>query len=243
VGLWHSVQRQVTADLLAELPFFQGHIFNSRMPTLRRDLLPCARIYTGADQRASISQMNSTSGYLGVATLTVQVTVEAAADPAASDLLDLYCEAVEIKLLQSQAWLCNISLVTAIDTIFETDVQGEMRTTTANINFLLKYAPAAANGEDPVTGVPVITDTNGEPLGDLESVLLMIDVIDPAADPNTTGHPTEPPDGYPGGYPGPDGRIEVAVSIPIPPVAPEPNPPTPRPDPPGGSGITTRRVQ
>ena len=217
MGLWHSTLRQITADLLVELPFFKGNVFNSRMPVIRRDLLPCVRIYTAGDQRASISQMNSTSGYIGQSLLTVQVTVEAAADPAASDLLDLYCEAVEIKLLQSQDWLCNISLINSIDTLFETDVQGEMRTTTASITFALKYQDLAG-----VTGVPV------SPLPDLESVLMMIDVIDPAADPNTTGHPTTPPDGYPGGYPGPDGRIEVKALIPIPvepPPAPDPSPP------------------
>jgi hypothetical protein len=149
--------------------------------------------------------MNSTSGYLGLGLLTVQITVEAAADPAASDLLDLYCEAVEIKLMQSQAWLCNVSLIPSIDTLFESDVQGEMRTTTASITFTMKYLPAG------ITGIPVITDSNGDPLGDLESVMLRIDAIDPAADPNTAGHPTDPPDGYPGGYPGPDGRIEMSA--------------------------------
>jgi hypothetical protein len=232
MGLWHSAQRQVTADLLVELPFFKGNVFNSRMPVIRRDLLPCVRIYTAADQRASVSQMNSTSGYIGQSLLTVQVTVEAAADPAASDLLDLYCEAVEIKLLQSQAWLCNISLITSIDTLYETDVQGEMRTTTASITFALKYLDPAG-----ITGVPVT------PLDELANVLLLIDAIDPAADPNTTGHPTTPPDGYPGGYPGPDGRIEVKALIPIPLEPPEPQPPREPPTPPGGSPITTRRVQ
>lgn len=207
MGLWHSAQRQITVDLLAELAFFNGNVFNSRMPVIRRDLLPCVRVYTASDQRATISQMNSTSGYLGLGLLTVQITVEAAADPAASDLLDLYCEAVEIKLMQSQAWLCNVSLIPSIDTLFESDVQGEMRTTTASITFTMKYMPAD------ITGIPVTTDTNGLPLGELESVLLMIDAIDPAADPNTTGHPTEPPDGYPGGYPGPDGRIEVTALV------------------------------
>jgi hypothetical protein len=43
-----------------------------------------------------------------------------------------------------------------------------------------------------------------------------VDVIDPAADPNTTGHPTVPPNGYPGGYPGPDGRIEMTLDLPRP---------------------------
>lgn len=238
MGLWHSSLRQVTADLLAELPFFAGNVFNSRMPVIRRDLLPCARIYTASDQRASISSMNSTSGYLGLSLLTIQVTVEAAADPAASDLLDLYCEAVEIKLLQSQAWLCFSSLVNSIDTIFETDVQGEMRTTTASMTFALKYQDTSG-----VTGVPVITDTEGVPLEDLERILMMIDVIDPAADPNTTGHPTEPPDGYPGGYPGPDGRIEMGFVIELPLEPVQPQPPPQHPTPPGGSGITTRRVQ
>jgi hypothetical protein len=243
VGLWHSGIRQVTTNLLAELDFFQGHVFNSRLPVIRRDLLPCVRIYTSNDQRASISQMNSTSGYLGMSLLTVQITVEAAADPAASDLLDLYCEAVEIKLLQSQEWLCFISLIPSVDTLFETDVQGEMRTITASITFALKYLPVTGSSLDSgITGVPVITDTEGQPLGELESILLMIDAIDPAADPNTTGHPTEPPDGYPGGYPGPDGRIEVKAFIPLPvePVQPEP---PPEHHPPAGSGITTRRVQ
>jgi hypothetical protein len=50
----------------------------------------------------------------------------------------------------------------------------------------------------------------------LEVVGILVDMIDPAADPNTTGHPTTPPDGYPGGYPGPDGRIELELVVPGP---------------------------
>jgi hypothetical protein len=237
VGIWHSALRQVTTDLLAELPFFAGNVFNSRLPALRRELLPCARIYTATDQRASVSQMNSTSGFNGQSQLVIQVTVEASADPAVSELLDLYCEAVELKLLQSQAWLCNIALIPSIDTLFETDVQGEMRTVTASITFTLKYLDLPG-----YLGVEVINDTEGQPIPDLERVLLRIDVIDPAADPNTTGHPTDPPDGYEGGYPGPDGRIETGLLIDLP-LEPTPPAPPPAAAPPGGSGITTRRVQ
>jgi hypothetical protein len=50
----------------------------------------------------------------------------------------------------------------------------------------------------------------------LEVVGFGVDMIDPAADPNTEGHPTTPPDGYPGGYPGPDGRIELEFVVPRP---------------------------
>jgi hypothetical protein len=51
-------------------------------------------------------------------------------------------------------------------------------------------------------------------------VRLHVDVIDPAADPNT-GEPGTPPNvegGYPGGYPGPDGRVEAEFEV----VNPEP---------------------
>ena len=92
----------------------------------------------------------------------------------------------------------------------------------ASITFAMKYQDVSG-----ITGVPVATDTNGQPLGTLEQVLLMIDAIDPAADPNTTGHPVDPPDGYPGGYPGPDGRIEIGAMIELP---EEPTPPTPPPE-------------
>jgi hypothetical protein len=233
VGLWHSAQRQVTTNLLMELPFFEGNVFNSRIPVLRRDLLPCARIYTTLDQRTPETALNVVSPHNGLATLTVQVTVEAAADPACSDLLDLYVEAVEIKLLGSQAWLCNIAGIQSVDTVYELDALGEMRTANANVTFGLRYWEPARD---------VVTDLDGALLPTLERVLLQIDMIDPAADPNTTGHPTAPPDGYPGGYPGPDGRIELSAAITLPEVPPPRTPGQPQP-PPGGSPITTRRVQ
>lgn len=201
MGQYHSALRQETADILAELPFFNGNVFNSRIPALRRDLLPCVRIYTSADQRDPISTLNGTTGYTGHCTLVVQVTAEAAADPAASDLVDLYVEACEVALMQRQSWQCFFELIERIETLYELDVQGETRVVTASLTFVGRYTD---NG---VTGIPV------EPLPDLLRVGLLVDVIDPAADPNTTGHPTLPPDGYPGGYPGPDGRIEVGALI------------------------------
>jgi hypothetical protein len=68
-----------------------------------------------------------------------------------------------------------------------------------------------------ITGLVTYTDID-EPdiLDELQLVRTGVDVIDPAADPNTTGHPTDPPAGYPGGYPGPDGRIEVQFDVPGP---------------------------
>ncbi|QQR69113.1 MAG: hypothetical protein IPI58_09900 [Alphaproteobacteria bacterium] len=55
-------------------------------------------------------------------------------------------------------------------------------------------------------------------LGDLEEVRIKMDMIDPAADPNTP--PVTDPElgGYHGGYPGPDGRIEHETRIPLPPA-------------------------
>jgi hypothetical protein len=68
-----------------------------------------------------------------------------------------------------------------------------------------------------VTALVNYTDIDEPEIADrLEDVGIAVDVIDPAADPNTTGHPTEPPPHYPGGYPGPDGRIEVEFNVPGP---------------------------
>jgi hypothetical protein len=201
VGLYLANLRTVATEVLAALSFFNGNVFNSRMPALRRDLLPAARIYTLRDNRVSRSTMNNVSGYIGNADLIIQVVSEANADPAASDLLDLYCEAVELALLSSVDFMCNAELIPSIETVYESNVEGEVRTATATITMTIRYS------EYGVTGVPTSIPDQ------LKTVLLMIDAIDPAADPNTTGHPTDPPDGYPGGYPGPDGRIEIGAAI------------------------------
>lgn len=125
--------------------------------------------------------------------------------------LDLLCEQVMNALLPVPSWV-NLSegverweRRTVLGPVGETDRRTAAATITITLNDSCIYEP-------------VITDQ-------LDTIVVGIDVIDPAADPNTTGHPTEPPPHYPGGYPGPDGRIEVDFTIP-PPGSPPLWPPT-----------------
>lgn len=185
--------RQETVERLADLlPLFK-HVYDSRLPQLKREMLPALRVYTTTHNM--VGRSISIPDFQTTAHLLVQVVCEDITDAKIAERVDRYCEIVKARLMCDGKWLQLFERILSIDTEVERNVEGEWRLTLATLDFALQYSDALE---------PDIRDW-------LESVHLKVDVIDPAADPNT-GPPGTPPNvegGYPGGFPGPDGRIEV----------------------------------
>ena len=206
--------RQETVSRLATIPGVFRGVYDSRLPQIKRELLPAIRVYTASSSEGlsiSIPEFRSR------ASLVIQIICEDVTDPALAERVDRYCDIIKGRLLSDGAWLQIFERVLSIETEVDRTVEGEWRLTTATLSFTLQYTEVWE---------PYIPDW-------LESVHIKVDVIDPAADPNT-GEPGTPPNvegGYPGGYPGPDGRIEIDTRIfnPEPPEGWTP-PPTPSPD-------------
>jgi hypothetical protein len=188
--------RKETVARLAELPAFP-RVYDSRLPQLKRELLPAIRVYTNTAsyQGRSISIPD----FLTTAHVIVQIVCEDMTDAAIAERMDVYCELVKNRLLCDGTWLQLFERVLTLDAEIDRNVEGEWRLTTATLDFGFQYSCSYE---------PVVPDW-------LLSVGIKVDMIDPAADPNT-GPPGTPPNvngGYEGGYPGPDGRIEAEVVI------------------------------
>ena len=193
--------RQETASRLRTLPGVFKGVYDSRLPQMKRELLPAVRVYTAA---ASQGLSISIPEFRTTASLVVQIVCEDSTDPALAERIDRYCDIVKGRLLSDADWLQIFERVLNIETEFDRQIEGEWRLTTATITFGIQYTEAWE---------PYVPDW-------LETVRTNIDVIDPAADPNTgePGTPPNVPGGYPGGYPGPDGRVEAEFIV----VNPEP---------------------
>lgn len=208
-----QLRQETVARLNTLTPVFRG-VYDSRLPQLRRELLPAVRVYTASTSQGlsiSIPEFRST------AALVIQIVCEDFTDPALAERIDRYCDLIKGRLLSDASWLTIFERVLSIETELDRSVEGEWRLTTATLTFGIQYTEVWE---------PYIPDW-------LESVKLTVDMIDPAADPNT-GPPGTPPNvdgGYPGGYPGPDGRVEVDALFlnPLPPEGWTP-PPAPPPD-------------
>ncbi len=125
--------RQETVERLAEVPAFR-HVFNSRQPQLRRDLLPALRVYTSTTAQGlsiSIPEFRAT------AQLVVQVVADDITDARSAETVDSLCEAVKTRLLCDPSWLVLFERVLSIDTEIERNVEGESRTTVATMTFAL----------------------------------------------------------------------------------------------------------
>jgi hypothetical protein len=195
--------RQETVRRLAELAAFP-RVYDSRLPQLKRELLPAIRVYT--NNANHVGRSISIPDFLTTAVLTVQIVCEDITDATIAERMDIYVELVKNRLLCDGEWLQLFEKVTGLAVDLDRNVEGEWRLTTATMEFALEYSCSYE---------PVVPDW-------LVTVGMKVDVIDPAADPNT-GPPGTPPNvdgGYPGGYPGPDGRIEVEATfvnpIPVP---------------------------
>jgi hypothetical protein len=157
--------RQGTVDRLASVPVFR-QVFDSRLPQLRRDMLPALRVYTTA--AAAQGRSLNIPDFLTTTTLIVQLVAEDITDARSAEIVDTLCEAVKTRLLCDPSWLVLFERVSAIDTEIERNVEGESRTTIATITFSLQVSEYYE---------PVIPDR-------LEKIRIDIDVIRPAADPN-----------------------------------------------------------
>jgi hypothetical protein len=198
------------------------------VPWRRERPLPAIGVYTFAERGVPLGGLGN-MGPIQLrqsCELTIEALVEVVTDPAldaearlrldTAVPLDQLC--AQISVLLSQAFVMDPAWLAAIEGLERWerryDVprvdEADRRTIAATLTATLNYTCIAE---------PVITDK-------FLTAWFDVDVIDPAADPNVTGHPTEPPAGYPGGYPGPDGRIEVEFHVP-PPGAPPLWPPDP----------------
>jgi hypothetical protein len=192
-----TMLRQETVKRLAELTTVFPRVYDSRLPQLKRELLPAIRVYTNS--AAHLGRSISIPDFRTTAHLIVQIICEDITDAAIAERIDVYCEVVKNKLLCDGKWLQLFERCETLDLEIDRNVEGEWRLTTATLDFGVTYSCSYE---------PVVPDW-------LLTVGLKVDVIDPAADPNT-GPPGTPPNvdgGYPGGYPGPDGRIEVEANF------------------------------
>jgi hypothetical protein len=128
--------------------------------------------------------------------------------------VDALCEEIEAVLLDTPDWyLAAPDPVTGHrDILFETATRWPTRIELGRVEDTDRRTAAAT-----ITAPVVFTCIHEPAIPDrYERMHVDVDMIDPGADPNTTGHPTTPPNGYPGGYPGPDGRIELTLDLPRP---------------------------
>jgi hypothetical protein len=185
------------------------------MPWRRDRPLPAIGVYTLTERGAPMGMGNMTAIQLRQSLdLTIEALVEVVTDETldadarqridTATPLDELCAQISVALAQSfltdRAW--KIEGLERFDRRYDLARvdESDRRTAGATLTATLNYTCIAE---------PLITDN-------LLGLWFNVDVIDPAADPNTTGHPTTPPDGYPGGYPGPDGRVEVHFVVPGP---------------------------
>jgi len=209
--LQRQVVRERTVAQLKGRTAAGDRVYPSRvLPFRRENPLPAISVYTNTEWGTPLGNMSAFQFQE-----SLQLTVEAVVElPTASEQtpderlhldvavpLDALCQEIEYALWPNFAWYdCMISGAERKEWRYELGAPPETdrRTAAAVLTATLNYADIYE---------PTIVD-------EFQTLWLAIDVIDPAADPNTTGHPTDPPDGYPGGYPGPDGRVEVAVRVP-----------------------------
>jgi hypothetical protein len=190
-----TMLRQETVKRLAELTTVFPRVYDTRLPQLKRELLPAIRVYTNS--AAHLGRSISIPDFRTTAHLIVQIICEDITDAAIAERIDVYCEVVKNKLLCDGKWLQLFERCETLDLEIDRNVEGEWRLTTATLDFGVSYSCSYE---------PVVPDW-------LLTVGLKVDMIDPAADPNT-GPPGTPPNvngGYEGGYPGPDGRIEAEI--------------------------------
>jgi hypothetical protein len=188
--------RQETVARLATLSPIFREVYDSRLPQIKRELLPCVRVTTHA---SSVGLSISIPDFRSTASLVIQIICEDITDAALAERIDRYCDIVKGRLFGDPVWLQIFERIIGFETEIERSVEGEWRLTTATLTLALQYSEVWE---------PYVPDW-------LETIKLNVDMIDPAADPNT-GPPGTPPNvegGYVGGYPGPDGRVEAGFQV------------------------------
>jgi hypothetical protein len=183
------------------------------LPWRRERPLPAIGVYTLGERATPLGGV----GNMGPFQLrqSLDITIEALVEVLTDETLDAdarlrldtqtpldeLCAQISCALLPNVAWRNPIEGLERWETRVELARvdEADRRTAAATITATVNYTCIAE---------PIIADQFLRSWFD-------VDVIDPAADPNTTGHPTDPP-GYPGGYPGPDGRVEVQFAVELP---------------------------
>jgi hypothetical protein len=193
------------------------------LPWRRERPLPAIGVYTLHEGSESLGESGPFQ-FRQTLDVTVEVITECETPPDISpearllvDVcapLDALCEEIEDALFGTVEWyLLPPDPVTGKRAVlFEQAARNETRIELGRVEDTDRRTAAAT-----IT-IPIVFTCIHEPeiVDRYERMHVDVDVIDPAADPNTTGHPTTPPEGYPGGYPGPDGRIEVTFDLPRP---------------------------
>lgn len=156
--------RQQTVARLARLAAFR-HVFDSRQPMLRRDMLPALRVYSSSSAQGRSINIPD---FLSTLNLVVQIVAEDITDARSAAGVDDLCEGVKEELLGDPSWLVLFERVLSIDTEIERNVEGEQRTTVATLTFALQFSEYYE---------PRIPDR-------LDHLHVDVDVIRPAADPN-----------------------------------------------------------
>jgi hypothetical protein len=104
--------RHETVERLSGLPSFK-QVYDSRLPQLKRDLLPAIRVYTSTSSQGlsiSIPEFRTT------AALAVQIVCEDTTDAKIAERVDRYCEVVKARLLRDGKWLQLFERVLTIET-------------------------------------------------------------------------------------------------------------------------------
>jgi hypothetical protein len=216
--------RAAVHAILAEISAFES-VFNARSVAVRRSQLPAVRIYITHDEWQNQTQAHDLGFWRAVATLTVQVIVEAGEDPKCADQLDILCAVVKHALLTDARFRQYVHLVEGITTDIQLDDAGEQRTAIGTLEFAVHYAECTMRDfGDLDDEVPDPTDPEAPPVARWKRTRFGVDVIDPAADPNTGKDRVEQglEYGYRGGFPGPDGRIEADLTFNFPEKKDEP---------------------
>src|SRR5690349_726344 len=94
--------RHETVARLGGLPVFRN-VYDSRLPQLKRELLPAIRVYTNTANHTGRSI--SIPDFLSTAHLLVQIVCEDSTDTRIAERMDRYCELVKWKLLRDGEWL------------------------------------------------------------------------------------------------------------------------------------------
>jgi hypothetical protein len=129
--------RHFTAEMLTATGWF-NEVFQSRETVIVREQLPCCKVWTPREGGPNISigvpELRSTTD------LVVQIVMEGSEDLDLSDEIDARCWDVMILLVESPAWQKAFERLVSMETEIETNTEGEVRTVTATITFVVQHA-------------------------------------------------------------------------------------------------------
>jgi hypothetical protein len=129
--------REATVEQLTRLGLFQT-VFNAREPVIVREQLPCCKVWTpregGDNLSIGVPELRSTVD------LVIQIVIEGNFDDDNAQRIDEMVERVMLYLVEDPNWLVRFERLLSLETAIETNTDGEMRTVTATMTFVLQYA-------------------------------------------------------------------------------------------------------